>query len=87
VEALAKTSAMIGDHDRAVALLKELLSVPSQLSPALLRLDPAWDGLREHPGFQALVGRQYAHDVVSDHRSSTVQEDRVARNILAVVPW
>jgi serine/threonine-protein kinase len=54
-ESQAQTQAMVGKQDEAVATLKALLAVPSQLSTALLRLDPAWDELRGHPGFQALL--------------------------------
>jgi hypothetical protein len=32
-----------------------MLSVPSEMSPALLRIDPVWDPLRNHPRFQKLV--------------------------------
>jgi TolB-like protein len=35
--------------------LDELLSIPSDLSVGLLRLDPAWDPLRDDPRFQALL--------------------------------
>jgi hypothetical protein len=34
-------------------LIEILLSIPSDLSVALLRLDPVWDPLRDHPRFQA----------------------------------
>jgi tetratricopeptide (TPR) repeat protein len=45
-----------GRPDAAVKRLEYLLSVPSLISPPLLRQDPAWDALRGHPGFQRLVG-------------------------------
>jgi TolB-like protein/Flp pilus assembly protein TadD len=44
-----------GDPDRAVAALHTLLSYPSAMSSAYLRLDPTWDRLRSHPGFQQLL--------------------------------
>jgi non-specific serine/threonine protein kinase len=44
-----------GQHEEAIDLLERLLSVPSFLSPALLRIDPAWDPLRDHPRFQRLL--------------------------------
>jgi hypothetical protein len=36
--------------------LKPLVEVPNNLSKAWLRVDPTFDPLRNHPGFQALVG-------------------------------
>jgi TolB-like protein/Flp pilus assembly protein TadD len=54
---LAKISARVGDHDRAIDQLDNLLSIPCRLSVPLLRLDPAWDPLRDHPRFQALLAK------------------------------
>ncbi|HKT59979.1 MAG TPA: tetratricopeptide repeat protein, partial [Gemmatimonadales bacterium] len=45
-----------GRQDDAVKKLEYLLSVPSLISPPVLRVDPAWDALRAHPGFRRLVG-------------------------------
>lgn len=45
----------VGEHDKAVATLEYLLSIPSLSSTSLLRIDPRWDPLRDHPGFQRLV--------------------------------
>ena len=53
---LARVHMMVGSKDRAVELLKPLVEVPNNLSKAWLRLDPTFDPLRKHPGFQALVG-------------------------------
>jgi hypothetical protein len=51
----AEVLARVGEIERASALLEQLLSVPSVVSPAWLRLDPAWDPLRSYARFQALV--------------------------------
>jgi len=53
---LARVHMMVGSKDRAVELLKPLVEVPNNLSKAWLRVDPTFDPLRSHPGFQALVG-------------------------------
>jgi non-specific serine/threonine protein kinase len=44
-----------GLYEEAIDQLELLLSVPSEMSPALLRIDPAWDPLRDNPRFQKLV--------------------------------
>jgi TolB-like protein/Flp pilus assembly protein TadD/predicted Ser/Thr protein kinase len=55
VEDLARIYTMTGDHERALERLELLLSVPSQLSPALLRINPVWDPLREYQRFKVLA--------------------------------
>ena len=52
---LAKIYARVGKTDKAMDLIEELLSIPCDLSVGLLRLDPVWDPLRDHPRFQALL--------------------------------
>ena len=59
-EILARVAAQMGEPDRAIAALQKVLSLPYTglaglpLTPALLRLDPMFDPLRNDPRFQKL---------------------------------
>lgn len=44
-----------GAYEEAIDQLELLLTVPSETSRALFRLDPAWDPLRDNPRFQKLI--------------------------------
>jgi hypothetical protein len=48
---LARIYVMVGEYDAAIDQLEFLLSRPGELSIPLLRLDPAWDPLRDQPRF------------------------------------
>jgi serine/threonine-protein kinase len=53
--ALAEIYTIVGRQSDAIDRLEYLLSVPSQLSRAALRVDPRWAPLRGAPGFEGLV--------------------------------
>ncbi|MHC4462551.1 MAG: hypothetical protein ACYS30_14125 [Planctomycetota bacterium] len=55
VEALARIYVMVGEFDAAIDQIEFLLSLPGELSIPLLRLDPAWAPLRDHPRFKKLL--------------------------------
>ena len=57
VEELAAVYALLGRQDEAIEQLEYLLTVPSYVTVASLRIDPTWDSLRDHPRFQALLAR------------------------------
>jgi serine/threonine-protein kinase len=52
---LARIYAMAGEPEKAIDLLEQLLSMPSEISRPYLRIDPAWRYLRGNERFEALV--------------------------------
>jgi TolB-like protein/Flp pilus assembly protein TadD len=59
-EALAQIYAIFGDAGSAVPILDGLLQRPSQVTVAVLKLNPVWDPIRTDPQFQALLEKHGA---------------------------
>jgi tetratricopeptide (TPR) repeat protein len=59
-ETMAIIYALLGDADHAIPILKRLLQIPygAAITPALLRLDPGWDQIRNDPRFQELAAEK-----------------------------
>ena len=59
-EKMADIYALLGDADHAISILKRLLQIPygGAITPALLRLDPVWDQIRNDPRFQQLAAEK-----------------------------
>lgn len=62
VEALARIYVMVGEFDLAINQIEFLLDRLSELSIPLLRLDPAWKSLHNHPRFRALLEKSNPND-------------------------
>jgi len=59
-EQMAQIYALLGNADEAIPILKRWVQIPSatSITPALLRIDPIWDPIRNDPRFQELVAEK-----------------------------
>jgi serine/threonine protein kinase/tetratricopeptide (TPR) repeat protein len=55
---MAQIHAMLGNQDKAIDILERLVSIPSELTPSYIRLDPIWNPLRGNKRFEDLIRRQ-----------------------------
>ena len=56
-EQVAQVYTILGDNARAIELLDGLLSRPTGVTLQSLRVNPAWDPIRNDPAFQALFAK------------------------------
>src|SRR6476659_3975234 len=54
---VAEVYAVLGQNDRAIAILDGLHSRPSSVTAEVLKVNPVWDPLRSDPRFQALIDK------------------------------
>jgi len=52
---IAEAEVLVGAKDEAFTTLRQLLSIPSEMSSAWLRVDPWFESLRQDPRFKQLV--------------------------------
>ena len=86
IEILARVAAQVGEPDRAIAALQKLLSIPyagprdraMPLTPALLRLDPMFDPLRNDSRFQKLASDASQSATPSAPAIPTIPEKSIA---------
>jgi TolB-like protein/tetratricopeptide (TPR) repeat protein len=64
---LGQIHALHGDREAAIAMLPELLEIPSGVTPALLALDPSWDAIRDDPRFIAFTKQPVTEAKVMTH--------------------
>ena len=54
-QTLAEVYAIVGEQEKAIDLLDGLLSRPSNITVAVLKVVPIWDSLRDNPRFIELL--------------------------------
>ncbi len=55
LQSLAFIYVLVGEKEAALDQIEYLLSIPCELTVSLLRIEPRWDPLRNHPRFQKLL--------------------------------
>jgi tetratricopeptide (TPR) repeat protein len=57
-EAMAQIYAFLRDADHAIPILRRLLQMPVDITPAFLQIDPVWDPIRSDSRFQELAAEK-----------------------------
>jgi len=55
---LARIYTLVGEPEKAIDALEQLLKVPSNCSPPWLAINPYYETLRKNPRFQALTAKK-----------------------------
>src|SRR5438034_7194384 len=77
-ETMARIYALLGDADHAIPILRRLLQIPYIATPALLRLDPVWDQIRNDPRFQELAVERATISTPPQAQSAAIPEKSIA---------
>jgi tetratricopeptide (TPR) repeat protein len=56
-QTLAEIYMIVGEYDKALPIVDGLLSRPSQVTVAQLKMNPMWDKIRQDPRFMAMLQR------------------------------
>ena len=52
---LAEVYMIVGEHDKAIEILDGLLTRPTQVTVATVKVNPLWDPVRQDPRFIAML--------------------------------
>ena len=59
---LAAIYTEVGEYEKAIEKLEYLLTIPGDMSVNLIKVDPIWDPLRDHPRFNSLLEKYASAD-------------------------
>ena len=54
-QTLAEVYMIVGEHEKAIAIVEGMLDRPTQMTVAILKINPLWDPVRQDPRFIAML--------------------------------
>src|SRR2546423_1444340 len=54
-QTLAEIYMIVGEHDKAISIVEGMLDRPTQMTVAILKINPLWDPVRQNPRFIAML--------------------------------